>query len=97
MCPIPNGFPDRAVSLNRSKIVGKKERLPTVSNTGIYCSSDSVGTVYLVKYVFENCAANINALTKSWEGMACCSSECILTFLHAGDNMKPLYLVNLSE
>jgi hypothetical protein len=31
MCPIPNG----------SKIDDKKEILPTVSNTGIYCSSDS--------------------------------------------------------
>ena len=30
------------------KIVDKKEilRVPTVSNTGIYCSSDRVGTVY---------------------------------------------------
>jgi len=30
------------------KIVDKKEilRLRTVSNTGIYCSSDRVGTVY---------------------------------------------------
>jgi hypothetical protein len=34
-CPIPNG-------------VDQKERLHTVSNTGIYCSSDRVGTVYLV-------------------------------------------------
>jgi hypothetical protein len=38
MCPIPN----------RSKIVDKKEILRTVSNTGIYCSSDEVGAVYLV-------------------------------------------------
>jgi hypothetical protein len=30
------------------KIVDKKEILRTVSNTGIYCSSDKVGTVYLV-------------------------------------------------
>ena len=30
------------------KIVGKKDmlRVRTVSNTGIYCSSDRVGTVY---------------------------------------------------
>ena len=30
------------------KIVGKKDilRVRTVSNTGIYCSSDTVGTVY---------------------------------------------------
>jgi hypothetical protein len=48
MCPIPNGFRDRAISLYISKIVGKKEILRTVSNTDIYCSSEGVGTVYLV-------------------------------------------------
>jgi hypothetical protein len=48
MCPIPNGFWDRAISLYSSKIVDKKQLLLTVSNTGIYCSSDRVGTVYLV-------------------------------------------------
>jgi hypothetical protein len=30
-----------------SKTVDKKEILRTVSNTGSYCSSDKVGTVYL--------------------------------------------------
>jgi hypothetical protein len=34
MCPIPNGFPDRIISLNSSKPVDK-EILHTVSNTGI--------------------------------------------------------------
>jgi hypothetical protein len=48
MFPIPNGFRDRAIALYSSKIVDKKEILRTVSNTGIYCSSDKVGTVYLV-------------------------------------------------
>jgi hypothetical protein len=48
MCPIPNGFRDRTISLYSSKIVDRKEILRTVSNTGIYCSSDKVGTVYLV-------------------------------------------------
>jgi hypothetical protein len=48
MCAIPNGFRDRASSLYNSKIVNKKEILRTVSNTGIYCSSDKAGTVYLV-------------------------------------------------
>jgi hypothetical protein len=47
MCPIPNGFRGRAISLYSSKIGDKKEILRTVSNTGIYCSSDEVGTVYL--------------------------------------------------
>jgi hypothetical protein len=44
------------------KTVDKKEMLRTVSNTGIYCSSDKVGTLYLVQYVFENSTVNINAL-----------------------------------
>jgi hypothetical protein len=48
MCPIPNGFRIRAISLYSSKIVDKKEILRTVCNAGIYCSSDKVGTVYLV-------------------------------------------------
>jgi hypothetical protein len=48
MYPIPNGFRNKYISLYSSKIVDKKEILPTVSNAGIYCSSDKVGTVYLV-------------------------------------------------
>jgi hypothetical protein len=48
MRTIPNGFRDRAISLYSSKIVDMKEILRTVSTTGIYCSSDKVGTVYLV-------------------------------------------------
>jgi hypothetical protein len=32
MCPIPNGFPDTAISLYSPKIVYKKEILRTVSN-----------------------------------------------------------------
>jgi hypothetical protein len=48
MCPIPNGFRDRIISPYSSKIVDKKDILRTASNTGIYCSSDKVGTVYLV-------------------------------------------------
>jgi hypothetical protein len=48
MRPIPNGFRDRVISLYSSKTVDKKEILLTVSKTGIYCSSDKVGTVYTV-------------------------------------------------
>jgi hypothetical protein len=40
-----SGFRHRDISLDSSKIVDKKEIL---RNTGIYCSSDKVGTVYLV-------------------------------------------------
>jgi hypothetical protein len=47
MCPFPNDFRDRAISLYSSKIVDKKKILRTVSNTGNYSSSDNVGTVYL--------------------------------------------------
>jgi hypothetical protein len=46
MYPIPNGFRDRAISLYSSKTVDKKEILRTVSDNGIYCSSEKVGTVY---------------------------------------------------
>jgi hypothetical protein len=48
MCPVPNGFRDRAISLYNSKIVNKKEILCTVSNTAINCSSDKGDSVYLV-------------------------------------------------
>jgi hypothetical protein len=48
ICPTPNGFRDTAISLYSSKIVDKEEMLRTVSNTGIYCSRDKVGTLYLV-------------------------------------------------
>jgi hypothetical protein len=87
MCPIPNGFRDRAISLYSSKTVDKKEISLTVSNTGGYCSSDKVGTVYLVQYVSENSTVNLNALCNWCEDTACCSSECILRFLYAGDNI----------
>jgi hypothetical protein len=69
MCPIPNGFRDRAISLYSSKIFDKIEILRTVSNTGIYCSSDKVGIVYLVKYIFENSTVNINVLCNSCEDL----------------------------
>jgi hypothetical protein len=49
MCPIRKGFRGRAVShYNSSKTADKKEILRTASNTGIHCSSDEVGIVYLV-------------------------------------------------
>ena len=86
MCPIPNGFPDRAVSLYSRKIVDK-EILHIVSNIGIYCSRDKVGAVYLVQYIFKNSTININALCNSCEDMVCCSSQCILTFLYTCDNI----------
>jgi hypothetical protein len=68
------------------KTVDKKEilRVHTVSNTGIYCSSDTV-----VQFImFENSTVSISALCSSCEDMACCSAECVLTFLYAGDNIQ---------
>jgi hypothetical protein len=50
MCPVPNGFRDRAISLYSPKTVDKKEILRTVSNIGIYCSSDKVGTVIIFQH-----------------------------------------------
>jgi hypothetical protein len=84
--PIPNGFRDRAISLYSCKTVDK-EILHNVSNISIYCSSDKVGTVYPVRYIFENSTVNIRALSNSCEDMACCWSECILTFHCVGDNI----------
>ena len=47
-CPIPKSFRDTDISLYSCKIVDKKEILRIVSNIGIYCSNDKVGTVYLI-------------------------------------------------
>jgi hypothetical protein len=56
MYPIPKSFRDRDIWLSSCKTVDKKDKLSTVSNTSIYCWSDTVdknvitkvGTVYLV-------------------------------------------------
>jgi len=86
MCPIPNGFRDRAIWIYNCKIVDTKDtlRVHTVSNTVIYCSSDRVGTVY-------NKCSKIPPSTSMYFATrvkACCSSECVLTFLNAGDNIQ---------
>jgi hypothetical protein len=85
MRPIPRGFQDTAILLYASKIVDMKEILLPVSNIGIYCSNDKVGAVYLVKYIYENSTINISALCNSCEDMACCLSECVLTFFMRSD------------
>jgi hypothetical protein len=72
MCRIPKFFRDRAISLYSYKIVNKKEILFTVPNTGIFCTINKVGAVYLAYYISENSAVNINALYNSCEDMACC-------------------------
>jgi hypothetical protein len=60
--------------LYSSRIVDMREILHTVSSTGTYCSSDKVGTVYLVEYIFKNSTIDISALCNSCEYMAHCSS-----------------------
>jgi hypothetical protein len=65
MCPTPNRFQNSAISLYSSKIIEKKEILLTVCNTGVYCSSEKVGTVY----IFENSTVNINALSIISKGL----------------------------
>jgi hypothetical protein len=79
---MPDGFRAIGISLYSSKIVDKKEIFHAVSDTGIYCSSEKVGKIYLVLCTLENSTVNINAPCISCEDMACCSSDCILTFLY---------------
>jgi hypothetical protein len=67
-------FRDRPVSLYSSNFVVNEEILRAVCNTGSYCSSDKVGTVYLVQYTFENSTVNLSALCSTCEDMACRSS-----------------------
>jgi hypothetical protein len=45
-----------------------------IRNRYYACSSDDIGTVYLIYYSFEKFTVNINAIRASCEGMACCSS-----------------------
>ena len=85
-CPVPNGFRDRAIWMNNRKIVDKKVilRVRTVSNTGIYRSSDRVCTVY-------NTCSKIPPSTSmhfATRVRTCCSSECVLTSLYAPDNIQ---------
>jgi hypothetical protein len=60
MCHIPNDFRNRAISLYSCKFVDK-EISRIVSNTGIYRSSDKVGTVYLVQYIIENSTVKVSS------------------------------------
>jgi hypothetical protein len=96
MCPIPNSFRDRAIALYGYKIVDKKEILRTVSNTAIYCSSDKVGTVYLVWYIFEKSTVNINGPWDSCENMVYCASVqctvyCTILLLRMTDTLTSQY------
>jgi hypothetical protein len=65
------GFEFTIPTSERAKTVHAIDRSATVtanvSNTGIYCSRNKVGTVYLAQYtrIFENYTVNINALCNS--------------------------------
>jgi len=50
------------------KIVDKKEKLRvrTVSNTGIYCSSDRVGTVYNICWKIPSTSMHFATHVKTW-------------------------------
>jgi hypothetical protein len=74
VCRILNGLRNNVISLYSFKTVDKKGILRTVSNTGIYSSSDKVDTVYLVQCSFKHSTVNINAICRPREEMARCSS-----------------------
>jgi hypothetical protein len=62
--PIPlliHGYIFKGLLGNKNPVPVDKKEICAVSNTGIYCSSDKVGTVYLVYYIFKN-SVNISAL-----------------------------------
>jgi len=70
------------------KIIDKKEifRVRTVSNTGIYCSSDRVGTVYnKCSKIPPSSSVHFAARVNTWPVVRL---ECVLTFLYAGDNVQ---------
>jgi hypothetical protein len=61
MCPIPNGFRDKDISLHSSKTVDKRYVVLFLIPVFIV-QVKKVGTVYLVWYNSENSTVNINAL-----------------------------------
>jgi hypothetical protein len=84
MRPIPNGLRDRVILLYSFKIVNKEEILRTVSDTSIYCSSDKVGTVYLVQYIFENSTStSIRFATRVRTWLVVCLSAAWLSLTQA--------------
>jgi hypothetical protein len=62
VCSIPNGFRNRDILLDNSKLLIRKRYYLLFLITGIYFSSDIFGTVYLVYYISENSTASIRAL-----------------------------------
>jgi hypothetical protein len=92
MCSIPNGFRDRSISLYSSKIVDKKEILRTVSNTGIYCSSDKVGTIHFREFHCQHhCTLQLvwgHGVLLFWVHLDVHANYC---------TVKQLYLGNRSE
>jgi hypothetical protein len=58
-------FPRYSYLLYSSKIVDKKEILGTVSNIGIYCSSDRVGTATRVRTWRVACVYSVQCTVRS--------------------------------
>jgi hypothetical protein len=73
-CAVFRKVSEIELSLYSSKIFDKIEILLTICNTGIYCSSDKVGAVYLVLYIIDSSVVNISALCTSCEDMEYYSS-----------------------
>ena len=105
MCPIPNGFRDRAIWLYNRKIVGKEEilRVRTVYNTGIYCSSDRVGTVYTKRSkIPPSTSIHFGTRVRTWRvvrlGASCRSFMHVITssMLTAVRLVYPLFSVHLT-
>ena len=79
MCSILNGCRDIAIWIYNRKIVNKKEilRVRTVSNTGIYCSSDRVGTVYnKCSKILPLTSVHFATRVKTWRVVGLSASWC---------------------
>jgi hypothetical protein len=86
LCPIPNGFLDRAISLYIPDLLIKKEILCTVYNTNIYFSCNKVGSLHLHNAFLKIPLSTLVHFATS-EKMIFCSSKFILTILYMGDNI----------
>jgi len=69
MCPIPNEI--ELFECTTAQIDDKKKilRVRTVSNTGIYCSSDRVGTVYNVRKMTPSTSMHFATRVKTWHAV----------------------------
>jgi hypothetical protein len=84
---IPNGFRGTVLHcIVPNLLIRSCYILFLISNTDIHCSSDKVGTIYLLQCISELFAINIHALCNSREHMARCSSvQCTVKYLYLGN------------